>query len=95
MDVPGVVSLEDLPENNPLITLYPNPTADHIHINLPKEFQSETLSIKVFNSSGTLVKTTDSNGNFQWNLSDLPKGLYFVEISYQGKLLKSEKVILE
>lgn len=56
--------------------IYPNPTIDKINLN---SLNTEN-KIQIFNESGILIKeidsnTTDLNGI---DLSDLPKGLYFV-----------------
>jgi len=65
----------------PTFNLYPNPTANYLHIN------NLTLSkepVSIYNTSGVMVKRADtSSGTQRIDVSDLPKGLYFVRVNNQ------------
>jgi hypothetical protein len=75
----GVGTAELLNEAN--VSMYPNPTGGMLHVNLSK-YKSEVIAMKVLNMEGKIVKTEDIlSRSSTFNLADLPKGLYFVELS--------------
>lgn len=69
--------------------IYPNPTSDILNISLENNLVLEQVTI--YNNLGQVVKATTEN---VIDLSDLAKGLYFVEVTTnQGKATK--KVIVK
>ena len=71
VDVAGI-------ESTPLV-LYPNPTRGTVEItNLP----SEWTSIRVVNVAGSemLTMQPSATGSLQWDASDWPVGMYFVQV---------------
>jgi len=80
------------------ITISPNPTTGPVNItaNLPG---SATILIKVFDQSGKVVyqdqKSTVSGQYFnRIDLGNLPAGIFFIKITYNGKEVGTEKLIL-
>lgn len=74
------------------VTVYPNPTKGELHIN--NVFLDKTT---VYNSLGQLVKTftlNSSNTNNTINLSDLPKGVYYVYLINQDSAY-TKKIIVK
>lgn len=74
----GVGTEELLNEAN--ISMYPNPTEGMLHVNL-SGYKSEVIAMNVLSMDGKIMKTgviLSSSSTF--NLSDLPKGLYFIEL---------------
>ena len=63
------------------IILYPNPSSTHIVIG---SIKSQFLNINITDISGTVVKNIRSFTNESISISDLPKGLYTVNIEYQS-----------
>jgi hypothetical protein len=55
---------------------------------------TEFVKIKLFNSSGQLVKTTSSNNTpDEFDISNLPGGMYWLAIEKNGELLFTQKLI--
>ena len=79
------ISLED-------ITLYPNPVSgDMLNI---KSNLGEELNVQIISSNGMKVREFNIAGSHQQiNISDLPKGLYFVRITSEGKKDLTTKLI--
>jgi hypothetical protein len=64
------------------IRIAPNPANDLIEIYIDNN--DEVYNIELFDSKGSIVKTTNSKENFiQLNVSDLSSGLYFIQINNQ------------
>jgi hypothetical protein len=75
----GTVSTVD-PILNSNTKLYPNPTSGQIRLEIPWS-QGEAL-LEVVNISGKLIRTMRSNATeFDFDISRLPAGTYFVRIS--------------
>lgn len=67
-------------------SIFPNPSSNIITINnLPNNAQ-----INIFNTLGTSVKTSD---DASLNISDLDKGIYFLQIVENNKVIHTEKII--
>ena len=66
------------------LSVYPNPIENgYIHI---ISGSSENLDIQIINTAGIVVmKTKANNSSTQINISELPKGLYFVKTSGNNK----------
>ena len=73
--------------------IYPNPVKDKLCIQ--KALTSETTHITIFNTSGMIVRNIDSRSeHIQLNVSDLPSGIYLINIIQNGEAL-SKKFIKE
>ena len=72
-----------------IITLYPNPANDIIHIDgLEGEHE-----VQIYNALGMLVMTTTLQGDSEINISDLPAGYYLIRIDsrHAVKFIKENK----
>jgi hypothetical protein len=70
------------------ITAYPNPSKGQFVLEIPTEAQVQKYLVKVTDPQGRNIyeKTFDSPGNIiPLNLSNLPKGLYFVNVLRAGE----------
>jgi hypothetical protein len=66
----------------PSVSVYPNPTKDIINIKWNARINNGTITI--FDLQGRLLKTENINSNsnqYQLNLSDLPNGIYILEVN--------------
>ena len=84
----AVISISDVP--------YPNPAYNSITINLNNLKQGQTGSIKVYNTSGGLVKqlTGLSAPKTTIDIADLPSGLYYYTI-YSGNQQNAGRFVKE
>ena len=74
------------------ITLYPNPTSDNVTVSLSEGI--EATHIRLFNTFGQLISSmnvTDSATVI--NMSQLPNGVYFVQIFNNHELISTSKVV--
>ena len=63
------------------ITIYPNPASDFIQISN----HEDVSQIIVFNLVGRKMKTFEVQGDEKYNISNLPKGMYLVQLVNHGK----------
>ena len=80
-------------EGKNYINIYPNPTSSIININSSVIFND----MRIVNSQGNVVyihENLTDNDFVKIDLSHLPKGLYFIYIQTNNKLLY-QKVILQ
>lgn len=75
-----------LPGENQVFKTYPNPFDTNLFIELPHQ---EIISFKLFNAIGLFVQEGIINTR-KINLSELPAGIYFIEI--EGELQKIIKL---
>ena len=73
------------------INIYPNPTTNDVHINWGKNAISD---IKLKDTLGRVMqkKATNTEG-VTLDLSELPLGLYFIELEQNGKHIATRKVV--
>jgi hypothetical protein len=84
----------DFPTNSEQVQLYPNPTNKQVNVRLNQVVQE--LQIRVVDVTGKchyIQKTTNSN-HLQWEISALPSGSYWVEITTQQHTVYKPLVIL-
>jgi hypothetical protein len=84
----GLKNMQTRSENP--IHLYPNPAIDKISIHNPGNIEIKALVIK--DITGRIMKNISINETESFNLTNYPKGVYFVEYIVQGKLY-SQKFI--
>jgi len=73
--------------NRKKINLYPNPSSNTITIDIKEDISS----ITIISITGKLIKTVDKSNN-TINVTDLPKGIYFVKLIVDG-VVNVEKFI--
>ena len=95
----GNTSIEDLSVQSDVL-VYPNPSRAKFSI----EFfcrNSGDLKLDLISSSGQSVKilidrnTSSGKKNFSFDTSTLERGIYFLRIELNGKLIQTEKVVIE
>ena len=74
-----VVAVHDKNKLQSEFLLYPNPADEIINIEFSPLF-SANEHIQLINSMGILLREADAKQSIQFNISDLPVGLYFVRL---------------
>ncbi len=77
----------------PLVRVYPNPAVDLLNI----EFTGRNVKIRLISPLGSVVfekKTVTSGGHESIHVKDLPRGIYLLEISSEGKQ-ETSKIIFK
>jgi hypothetical protein len=77
---------------NQIVNIYPNPTSGSVDINAEREIEC----IHIVSLSGQVVKNLNFNSTIvNLNLSDLPRGTYFMRTKLKGKsTLHMDKVVV-
>ncbi len=81
------------------VSMYPNPATDHVNINIRDPLTS-TANIRMLEAGGRLVReasVTASPGSeihFRIPVYDLTPGIYFLQISTEGKKVENLKLIV-
>lgn len=85
IDIPG--------GKNQVLTLYPNPTNTSFYLSWPGD-PGELLECTLLNAQGRLVKYQKSSASSAVSVSDLPAGMYYVQVrvpntpqTYWGKIV--------
>lgn len=81
-----------LPES--AFEVYPNPTQDFLNIKLGESFKDMVLTVELFGVDGRMMLVSDFSGSKRLDLGGLPKGIYFVRLSENKKLVGVKKIIL-
>lgn len=78
------------------VSIYPNPTTGLISVNITGLDDNEINTIEIVNVMGEMVYSeTVQNSLFNVDLSNLPKGMYFVYVRTASNILKLEKIVVE
>jgi len=92
------VGMEDNSYLGHNITLFPNPTSGHVNFAVALS-QATTLNFAVLNPLGQTVYVHSEpafvNGVITMDLSVLPKGVYFVQITDSGSNKTVKKIVIE
>ncbi|MFZ4399475.1 MAG: aryl-sulfate sulfotransferase [Bacteroidales bacterium] len=76
--------------SNQIFKIYPNPTQGSIKISVPSTFKD--FETQIFDFYGKLYMKNINKPNL--DLNDLSNGIYFIEISIDGKSIQRSKIIL-
>jgi hypothetical protein len=99
LDIQGTVTATEYPIADLSMKLYPNPTSDKITIELANQ-TSELITITIISALGNAITaqnftTVDGSLAHEFDLQDLPAGLYIVKIKaednvYTKKFIKAK-----
>jgi ELWxxDGT repeat protein len=71
------------------VSVSPNPSTGIISVSAPTK-----VNVAICNTYGQQVYSAEINGKEQVNLSNQPKGMYYINIAEEGKQAKTEKLVL-
>lgn len=78
-------------ENENALSFYPNPATNEINLCLPSK--NENYTVKVFSTTGLLVKKLTLENGIRFNVSDLNSGMYYFEVSIEGTPILTRKFV--
>jgi len=88
------VSVENTTLLKPQLDIFPNPATDYINIHFNNIEQGKTARIAIIDAQGKLAYETSSDtfGKVakRINISDLPKGMYFVKIKMRHQIISGQ-----
>ncbi len=88
-------SIDKVQERTIDISVYPNPTSDHLEVDLGDGFD-EDFSISLFDEQGRAIMKKDVAARFkksQLSLSDLPSGTYVLKFQLGKRLIASRTFV--
>ena len=86
---------EDLPTYD-AISVYPNPTSDAFQIEVPMDLIQVGMMVDLVDISGTSHFSARLHDTVsQISVSDLPPGLYFLRIIFDGRMVQVKKLVVE
>ncbi len=96
LPIEGLKSLrsESEPDKSELVSLFPNPAADLLHITYLLPFEKQSAFIRIFDSMGHLVReenVTNGFGILELNAVQFESGLYYYELEVNGNKVASDK----
>lgn len=71
------------------IIIYPNPANNVLNITMNGSYE-----VSLFNMLGNIVFYQENEDNSSLDISTLPTGIYYTQITKNGELLKTEKIII-
>ncbi len=79
-----------------IINVYPNPFTEKTTIEFLND-GNKNITINLYNSFGQLVRVSENvtNNKFVLERKNLPQGLYFLQVRYDNKTIKTEKLVIE
>lgn len=89
----------NLKASNSLIKVFPNPVDEKVFIKLPGHL-NDNLRVAIYNVSGTIIQQVQPNKNdlsvgiLEFDLSDLDKGIYLMEVQMEDFIV-TEKLFVE
>lgn len=93
MLAPSQVSVEKAHTNaeSSKITIFPNPVADVLIVNLPKGYEEASLHLRSSNGATIIEEKLTSSTN-KISVKSLPPGIYYAQINC-GKILSVQKLV--
>lgn len=82
------LGVSDLNQN--FSSVYPNPVVDSFNVNFSDKFNANNVSVTITDLTGKTVKSFVNQS--EYNVSELPKGVYIVKIS-DGKNVETKKIV--
>lgn len=75
-------------------SVYPNPATDKFNVAISIA-NNETVSIELINVLGETLKTINTNTNAEFNTNNLAKGVYFVKVISNSKVVATTPVVIK
>lgn len=92
----GAITLGNESSNTPAIQAFPNPASDLINLNLNSIRKLEGGQLNLMNSNGQVMRqlTLNNSSYLQLSVSDLPPGVYFINVQTDREVL-TQKIIIQ
>lgn len=91
----GQLNIEDVQLNEINVTLYPNPAHDDVYITINEN--KNVANIKVIDLHGKVLETQSNpmQNKIKIELSNKPRGIYFIKLQFTDNTSLSKKLILK
>ena len=94
IDISNNILVTPLNDFSSEVKVFPNPASEFVTVSIKENMKNP--EIKMYDTMGRLVKQEqfETGDNFQFSVSNLSKGIYYLKISSEGKE-SSEKLIIK
>lgn len=97
---PGCTGSNGSDTINSNLSVYPNPVKDVLNINLSETSRTpnSTGTINLIDFSGNITKSINSDYNkssYTLDVSNIEKGIYFLQFISNGQIIQTEKIIVK
>jgi uncharacterized repeat protein (TIGR01451 family) len=77
--------------------IYPNPASQFVQLEWNSTFTSSSIDIYILDITGRVIQILEniSENNLSLNTSHLLKGMYFISLVQNNKILESKKLVLQ
>lgn len=78
-----------------LVAIFPNPVTDILHVEIFDRFEAQ-ITFHLIAADGKMVgnyKASQNDSSMEIDLKDIPAGVYFFRVNYDGKIQKIFKVL--
>jgi uncharacterized delta-60 repeat protein len=94
MGTPVPLTVAKLHLNNIEISIFPNPTSQNITVTIDDAHFANGMNLNIINSYGKLVKQVSiAHSQMTVDLEQLPTGMYYYQIGYNSKIVKTGKLV--
>jgi hypothetical protein len=88
----GLSAMDELQAST--FAVYPNPSAGQVQLKLQQENSLAPCQVEIFNMLGERVFSAETSTSLAIDLSNEPKGMYFVKVQ-QGGAVSTRKILVE
>ncbi len=87
----GAVDLTDFTD----VSVAPNPATDWINVSISENPFSDSERITIFDTNGKVIQTANAQANniTSMDVSELPMGIYFVQVSNELGMISTERFV--
>lgn len=90
-------SVANISYNSNISEPYPNPSNNIVNVNFNVPYKNN-INLLLYNAYGKLAKQINlenTNKTINFNVSDLASGIYFYSLNIDGKIVKTNKLIVD
>lgn len=82
-----------------IVKIYPNPAKDEFFVKLEGGQGADGVDIRLYNSLSSMVmdvntKSFENDGSLKFSTSDLPNGIYFLQVTMGNKKVETIKIVV-
>jgi hypothetical protein len=93
---PSVIGVEETAVENIVFTMFPNPSAGELYLNLPQNLLNQQISVSVKDMLGKTLRSEKANSAMpviELNIKGLSDGIYMVELEKNGDKTTQKLII--
>lgn len=91
----GTVDIKQVEDINAYVKVYPNPTTQHINLEIDPSLTRQEVQVSLYNTQGQRLQyqtLAPSSYQHQLSIENLPKGIYWIQLQLRNQQI-SKKII--